>query len=451
MRVQLHVGIIPNLDTDVSAMNKKIIVSLLLVSGLAIAGTGTFYDASNFGASSGGGGGGGTGDVVGPASATDNAVCRYDTTTGKLIQNSLFLVDDTGSVVIPSAQSLSISGTGSNLTIVGSTSADATRPSILLDDTGPSITSRADSYAWKSGNNASTYMALSAGSLSTSSSVTADFPGSGSNSTHISSGSNSSGQFSLAIGFNATASNIDTIAIGETSTASNQYSTAIGNLASSTGYRSVGIGYLANSGFFDSIAIGTSATVTADNGISIGASSTASNDDIAVGAISSATGPGGTPCVTLGRQSSCSVFGVSMGYLASSSQNSVSLGRGTSSTNQSVAIGQSSSTSSSSDSIAIGNGASVGATHNNSVCIGASCTTTAASQFQIGASGTPLDMRSYGKFQLTKGIGIWNTTPPAAQPAAIPDATGGAVIDVQCRAALNNLLAAARGMGMIAP
>lgn len=40
--------------------------------------------------------GGGLGDVVGPASATDNAICRYDTTTGKLIQNSVVLVGDTG-------------------------------------------------------------------------------------------------------------------------------------------------------------------------------------------------------------------------------------------------------------------------------------------------------------------------------------------------------------------
>ncbi len=38
------------------------------------------------------------GDVVGPASATDNAIARYDLTTGKLIQNSLVIVDDTGSV-----------------------------------------------------------------------------------------------------------------------------------------------------------------------------------------------------------------------------------------------------------------------------------------------------------------------------------------------------------------
>jgi hypothetical protein len=38
------------------------------------------------------------GDVVGPASATDNAIARYDSTTGKLIQNSLVIVDDTGSL-----------------------------------------------------------------------------------------------------------------------------------------------------------------------------------------------------------------------------------------------------------------------------------------------------------------------------------------------------------------
>ena len=36
------------------------------------------------------------GDVVGPASATDNAVARFDKTTGKLIQNSVTTIDDTG-------------------------------------------------------------------------------------------------------------------------------------------------------------------------------------------------------------------------------------------------------------------------------------------------------------------------------------------------------------------
>jgi hypothetical protein len=36
------------------------------------------------------------GDVVGPSSATDNAIARFDTTTGKLLQNSVVTIGDTG-------------------------------------------------------------------------------------------------------------------------------------------------------------------------------------------------------------------------------------------------------------------------------------------------------------------------------------------------------------------
>jgi hypothetical protein len=38
------------------------------------------------------------GDVDGPASATDNAVARFDGTTGKLIQNSAVTIDDSGNI-----------------------------------------------------------------------------------------------------------------------------------------------------------------------------------------------------------------------------------------------------------------------------------------------------------------------------------------------------------------
>jgi len=51
------------------------------------------------------------GDVVGPASATDNAVARFDATTGKLLQNSVVIIDDTGSVTgvnALTAQSLTV-------------------------------------------------------------------------------------------------------------------------------------------------------------------------------------------------------------------------------------------------------------------------------------------------------------------------------------------------------
>jgi hypothetical protein len=40
----------------------------------------------------------GSGDVVGPASATDNAIARYNLTTGKLIQNSSSVISDNGDI-----------------------------------------------------------------------------------------------------------------------------------------------------------------------------------------------------------------------------------------------------------------------------------------------------------------------------------------------------------------
>ena len=52
------------------------------------------------------GGGGGSGDVVGPASATDNALVRFNLTTGKLVQNSLVTVSDVGSISLPALQTV---------------------------------------------------------------------------------------------------------------------------------------------------------------------------------------------------------------------------------------------------------------------------------------------------------------------------------------------------------
>jgi len=48
----------------------------------------------------------GAGDVSGPASATDNAITRFDGTTGKIIQNSLVTVADDGAITAPSAGSI---------------------------------------------------------------------------------------------------------------------------------------------------------------------------------------------------------------------------------------------------------------------------------------------------------------------------------------------------------
>lgn len=56
-------------------------------------------------------GGGGGGDVTGPASATDNAIARYNGATGKIIQNSGASIDDAGNI---SATNFSGSSSGTN-------------------------------------------------------------------------------------------------------------------------------------------------------------------------------------------------------------------------------------------------------------------------------------------------------------------------------------------------
>jgi hypothetical protein len=67
--------------------------TVVLTAGTGISTSGTYpnFTIANTAPSLGG-------DVVGPTGATDNAVARFDTTTGKLLQNSVVLVGDTGVV-----------------------------------------------------------------------------------------------------------------------------------------------------------------------------------------------------------------------------------------------------------------------------------------------------------------------------------------------------------------
>jgi len=65
----------------------------------------------------------GLGDVTGPASATDNAITRFDLTTGKLIQNSTITLDDNGNII--NANSLGLDTTPATVpTTVGTISWD---------------------------------------------------------------------------------------------------------------------------------------------------------------------------------------------------------------------------------------------------------------------------------------------------------------------------------------
>lgn len=57
--------------------------------------------------------------VLGPASATDNAVARFDSTTGKLVQNSGLVVNDSGSAEVAGGQGYYEAGRISGLKLVG--------------------------------------------------------------------------------------------------------------------------------------------------------------------------------------------------------------------------------------------------------------------------------------------------------------------------------------------
>jgi hypothetical protein len=65
-------------------------------------------------------------DVEGPASSTDNAIARFDGSTGKLLQNSAVTIDDSGNVTI------SPSGSGTALDITHSSNGN----SININQTG---------------------------------------------------------------------------------------------------------------------------------------------------------------------------------------------------------------------------------------------------------------------------------------------------------------------------
>jgi hypothetical protein len=82
------------------------------------------------------GGGGGSGDVTGPGAATDNAIARYDLTTGKIIQNSGVTIDDSNNIT----GIVDLASTGN--TTLGNTSTDYHQVSGTLDVSGSTILGR---------------------------------------------------------------------------------------------------------------------------------------------------------------------------------------------------------------------------------------------------------------------------------------------------------------------
>lgn len=86
--------------------------------------------------------GGGSGDVIGPAGATDEAVARYDGVTGKLIQDSQVTIDDSGNIATPGTvdgRDVSADGTTLDGHIANTNNPHATQEGIQARDEGVNI------------------------------------------------------------------------------------------------------------------------------------------------------------------------------------------------------------------------------------------------------------------------------------------------------------------------
>jgi hypothetical protein len=80
-----------------------------------------------------------SGDVYGPASATDNAIARYDGTTGKIIQNSSVTIADDGATVIAAnsaSAGLQITQIGAGNALLVEDSANPDASPFVVDTTG---------------------------------------------------------------------------------------------------------------------------------------------------------------------------------------------------------------------------------------------------------------------------------------------------------------------------
>lgn len=86
----------------------------------------------------------GSGDVTGPASSTDNALARFDSTTGKLIQNSTAILSDTGALATANVTSDYFAvNTGAGVTpAVGQRAWDASQGTTALGLLGGNVISR---------------------------------------------------------------------------------------------------------------------------------------------------------------------------------------------------------------------------------------------------------------------------------------------------------------------
>ena len=107
--VSINTGVVATL-TGTQTLSSKTLENTTLSGSLTVGGStgsaGQVLISTGTGVEWGAGGSGGSGSFNGPVSSTDNAIVRYDGTTGDTAQNSLVTISDTGIITAPSVASV---------------------------------------------------------------------------------------------------------------------------------------------------------------------------------------------------------------------------------------------------------------------------------------------------------------------------------------------------------
>jgi hypothetical protein len=244
-------------------------------------------------------GGGGTGDVVGPASSTDNAFARFDSTTGKLLQNSTgATLSDTGAAVFTGALDvLGNSTSGSNIKLYEDTDNGTNYVAFKAPDTIasnvtwtlPSADGTNTQVLQTNGSGTLSFATVSGGSAATPTALGTVYGATASaspNSTFLGyqAGTSTTGVNNTVVGFQALFTNST-----GTSTTAVGYQAGYTNNASANVYVGVRAGYLTTTGVGNSFVGGsvsgfvggantTGSYNTAFGSDALGSNTTASNN-----------------------------------------------------------------------------------------------------------------------------------------------------------------------------
>ena len=267
--------------TDLEDIGITVLLIQSRVDQDVTSGASPVFDATNFTNLPAGGG---SGDVVGPASSTDNAVARFNLATGKLLQDSGVLIDDSNNLTTPGklrgsnfkADSLidgtntfvgdttsSDTTTGGQNTVIGS-NAQIQNPG---DDRVVSIGK--DAVAGQNGvtvgaNSDSDGNSVSIGNAASAitNSVAIGFAAAADTSGIAIGGTTQAIDRSVSIGLDAGSTGTDSTSVGHNAARSStqNYTTAVGRSTEVNAAYATAIGALATANFAGSVAIGIDST-----------------------------------------------------------------------------------------------------------------------------------------------------------------------------------------------